>query len=140
MLDFLNEYDETRRRTYLEHNADDIIENYSWLHYFTPDEKEAKRQQYVEASIRLAELEEELKIQKERIKELEKQPKATCKTNLKQLRQGFETRRETVYVFQDMEANRILYVTSESEVVFERPFRPGEAGTIFQSQRKTANL
>ena len=125
------------RAQFLEDNCD-AVEDVTYSRAFAPEELALKREQLTDASIKIADIEEEKKEvmdgYKERLKPLQEQ-KAEA---IKALRDKSETVTETCYKFFDEDTKMVGFYNKEGNLVNSRPvFKQELQKTIFATLRKT---
>lgn len=108
------------RASFLEDNCDDV-EEVTYSRAFEPEELALKREQLTDASIKIADIEEEKKEVmdgfKERLKPLQEQ-KADA---IKALRDKSQTVTEKCYKFLDEETKMVGFYNKEGNLVSSRP-------------------
>ena len=125
------------RASFLEDNCD-AMEEVTYSRAFEPEELALKREQLTDASIKIADIEEEKKEVmdgfKERLKPLQEQ-KADA---IKALRDKSQTVTEKCYKFIDEETKMVGFYNKEGNLVNSRPaFRNELVKTIHMELRKT---
>lgn len=127
-----------KREVFLLDNCD-AVEEVTYSRAFAPEELALKREELTEASIQIADIEEEKKEvmddYKARLKPLQEQ-KAEA---IKALRDKSQTVTEKCYKFLDEETKMVGFYNKEGNLVGSRPaFRRELEKTIFMDLRKTA--
>lgn len=113
---------EVERLRFIQAHAEDTIEGYSHLYQFTDAEINDMREDYVDTSIRLSDIQKELDDVKADFKQRMTPHKQVATDLLKKLTDKAERRKEDVYIIHDHEAKRIYYVNAAGNVVWQRPF------------------
>ena len=118
-------------------NTCDGTEDVSYSRVFTPEELAKQRELLTDASIKLADIDEEKKKSMDEFKEKAK-PYIEQRTNaINNLRTKSETVTEKCYKYFDEETNMVGFYNKEGNLVNSRPAFPNEMQkTIFQSLRK----
>lgn len=111
---------------FMESNADDIGQNYSYQRILTDDEIDAERIEFATASIAIAQLEEEKQRVNAEINERLKAKKELAKTSLMLIRVGRSEVRETVYFIKDETEGKVGTYTQDGTLISERPLKPTE--------------
>lgn len=111
---------------FMESNADDIEQNYSYQRILTDDEIDAERIEFATASIAIAQLEEEKQRVNAEINERLKAKKELAKTSLMLIRVGRSEVRETVYFIKDETEGKVGTYTQDGKLIAERPLKPTE--------------
>ena len=124
------------RASFLEDNCD-AVEEVTYSRAFEPEELALKREQLTDASIKIADIEEEKKEVmdgfKERLKPLQEQKSEAIKS----LRDKSQTVTEKCYKFLDEETKMVGFYNKEGNLVNSRPAFPNEMQkTMFQVIRK----
>lgn len=115
----------------------DAVEDVTYSKPFTPEELALKREQLTDASIKIADIEEEKKEvmdgYKERLKPLQTQKEDAIKA----LRDKSQTVTEKCYKFFDEDTKTVGFYNSEGNLVNSRPaFKQELQKTIFSVMRK----
>ena len=115
----------------------DAVEDVTYSKPFTPEELALKREQLTDASIKIADIEEEKKQvmdgYKERLKPLQTQKEDAIKA----LRDKSQTVTEKCYKFFDEDTKTVGFYNSEGNLVNSRPaFKQELQKTIFSVMRK----
>lgn len=115
----------------------DAVEDVTYSKPFTPEELALKREQLTDASIKIADIEEEKKTvmdgYKERLKPLQTQKEDAIKA----LRDKSQTVTEKCFKFFDEDTKTVGFYNSEGNLVNSRPaFKQELQKTIFSVMRK----
>ncbi len=110
------------RLRFIQAHAEDTIEGYAHLYQFTEAEIGEMREDYVDTSIKLSDIQKELDDVKADFKLRMTPHKQVATDLLKKLTDKAERRKEDVYVIHDHDAKRIYYVNAAGGIVWQRPF------------------
>ena len=125
------------RAQFLEDNCD-AVEDVTYSRAFSPEELAQKREQLTDASIRIADIEEEKKFAMEDFKERLKPLKEQKDEAVNALRDKSQTVTEKCYKFIDEETKMVGFYNSEGNLVNSRPvFQKELEKTIQMELRKT---
>lgn len=126
-----------QRAQFLEDNCD-AVEEVTYSKMFTPEELAQKREQLTDSSIKIADIEEELKVVKADFKERLKPHQETKEEAIKALRDKSQTVTEKCYKFLDEETKMVGFYNQEGSLVSSRPaFQNELQKTIQMELRKT---
>lgn len=108
------------RAQFLEDNCD-AVEDVTYSRAFSPEELAQKREQLTDASIKIADIEEEKKFTMENFKERLKPLKEQKGEAIKALRDKSQTVTEKCYKFLDEETKMVGFYNKEGNLVSSRP-------------------
>lgn len=130
------EYSLEERAQFLS-NTCDGTEEVSYSRVFTPEELAEQREMLTDASIRLADIEEEKKAAMDAFKEQAKPYAEQKKKAIEALRKKAETVTEQCYKYFDEETKMVGFYNKEGNLVSSRPAFANEMQkTMFQVLRK----
>ena len=116
----------------------DAVEDVTYSKPFTPEELALKREQLTDASIKIADIEEEKKTVMDGYKEKLKPLQAVKDDAIKALREKSQTVTEKCYKFIDEESKTAGFYNKEGILVYSRPmFKQELQKTIFSVIRST---
>ncbi len=115
----------TRRRA-LEDAATDILQGEHYQKTLNEDELAEERKFYADVSIEIQRLEEEKKMEMERLSAIIKAKKGMAAVSLAKIRSGRTEVCEDLYVVQDFARGMIQQYNVAGELVHERPMRSTE--------------
>ena len=125
------------RRQFLEDNCD-AVEEVTYSRAFAPEELALHREWLTEASIEIADIEEEKKKAMDKFKEQLKSPQEVKEMAIKALREKSQTVKEKCYKFLDEETKMIGFYNKEGDLVSSRPaFQKELQKTVQMEIRKT---
>jgi hypothetical protein len=101
---------------------------------FSEAQQLANREAYVQASIELAKLNEELAAMKAAYKEKIDPVKSALAEALEMVRQGYTEEKKTLYLVPDFDLSMMRYCTEDGEVVESRRLLPSERQENFLRQ------
>lgn len=115
----------------------DAVEDVTYSKPFTPEELALKREQLTDASIKIADIEEEKKQVMDGFKERLKPLQTQKEDAIKALRDKSQTVTEKCYKFFDEDTKTVGFYNSEGNLVNSRPaFKQELQKTIFSVMRK----
>ena len=129
---------EQERWQFLQDNAD-AVESIGYTHRFTPEELAQRKEALAENSIKINDIEEEMKSKMKSYRENLKSLNQKKKKLLEQIKGGSEYRdQEECAKFIDHEERMVGFYNKLGELVYSRPIMPQEMQkTIFSINRKT---
>jgi len=112
--------------SFMESNADEIVERYSYQRILTDEEIDHEKDEFAAKSILIAQLEEEKTRIMTEINERLKVQKSLATKSLTLIRVGRMEVSETVYLIKDEHEGKIGTYTSTGELLSERALKPTE--------------
>lgn len=126
MLEELQNMSEIERRTYLNNHAEKVHENDSYLYLFSDEELADMREQFVDVSLDVQNIEDEKKTAMDEFRERLKLPKSVSKELLVKLTTKMERRTGNTYILHHYDNNRIYVVTEQGHIISDRPLARGQ--------------
>lgn len=132
------EYPPEERLRMLDDNCDNVVENYQFTKYLTPEEMDTYRENFADSCIAIYGIEQEVKD----FAELKKAEMKPLKEIVSSLREAIKRKAVdtigTAFMYPDYKTNEMGYYDSLGDLISTRRLRPEEKQLNIHSMRKTS--